>query len=80
MMAVIHECGCLTLLTPVVRLAAPLPPADSSLQLTAMSPLRLPLLLVVLGLAALLVEAVNPGGFPNGITQPIRGWRSWNVR
>ena len=65
------------MLTPV---AAPLPPADSSLQLTAMSPLRLPLLLMVLGLAALLVEAVNPGGFPNGITQPIRGWRSWNVR
>jgi len=25
-------------------------------------------------------EAINPGGFPNSITAPIRGWRSWNVR
>lgn len=35
-------------------------------------------------LAALLVSlgggaAVNPGGFPNGITAPVRGWRSWNA-
>jgi hypothetical protein len=48
--------------------------------MATMPPLRLPLLLAVLGLAALLVEGVNPGGFPNSITQPIRGWRSWNVR
>jgi len=23
--------------------------------------------------------AVNPGGFPNSITGPLRGWRSWNA-
>jgi hypothetical protein len=23
--------------------------------------------------------AINPGGFPNSITGPLRGWRSWNA-
>lgn len=27
----------------------------------------------------LLTPAINPGGFPNSITAPIRGWRSWNA-
>lgn len=34
-------------------------------------------------LAALAVDqslAINPGGFPNSISAPLRGWRSWNVR
>lgn len=25
------------------------------------------------------VKAINPGGFPNSITAPLRGWRSWNA-
>jgi hypothetical protein len=30
--------------------------------------------------AAHVVEGINPGGFPNSVTAPIRGWYSWNVR
>ena len=37
------------------------------------------LLWVGLGLLGA-ADAINPGGFPNDITAPIRGWRSWNVR
>eukprot|EP01079_Euglenida_sp_SAG-EU17-18_P004762 gene4763-4933_t len=33
---------------------------------------------VTLALASAPVSAVNPGGFPNAITAPLRGWRSWN--
>ena len=39
------------------------------------------MMLVWVGLGLLgVAEAINPGGFPNDITAPIRGWRSWNVR
>lgn len=24
-------------------------------------------------------DAINPGGFPNSITESVRGWRSWNA-
>ena len=41
--------------------------------------LEMMLLWVGLGLLGV-AEAINPGGFPNDITAPIRGWRSWNVR
>ena len=38
--------------------------------------------LPVLGVALLLTTAgaISPGGFPNSLTGPVRGWRSWNVR
>jgi hypothetical protein len=29
--------------------------------------------------ASFLAHGINPEGFPNSITEPIRGWRSWNA-
>lgn len=29
--------------------------------------------------SAVAVVGVDPGGYPNGMTGPIRGWRSWNA-
>jgi spore germination cell wall hydrolase CwlJ-like protein len=28
---------------------------------------------------AAMVATVDPGGFPNDIMGPVRGWRSWNA-
>jgi hypothetical protein len=41
--------------------------------------MRLPLLPLVLLAGSGTCSAINPGGFPNSLTGPVRGWRSWNV-